>query len=85
MDNELIAQEVVQILAEMTGEFPETIDLDAPLADLFPETSVDMEGFLDLVFYLETEFGIYLPDEQLDAMQYGTVADAIAIVIQTIE
>ena len=71
------ATRVKKIIAEHLGLVEDGLKDDAHILDDLGADSLDT---VELVMSLEEEFGIEIPDQQMDDI--GTVAQAIAIVQQ---
>lgn len=71
------ATRVKKIIAEHLGLLEDSLKDDAHILDDLGADSLDT---VELVMSLEEEFGIEIPDQQMDDI--GTVAQAIAIVQQ---
>jgi acyl carrier protein len=66
MDRQDIAGKVIQVLAEMLHRKPETIRMESALgADL----ELDSFMAIEMLFQLEDQYGIEIPDEQVKAFQ----------------
>ena len=74
-----LVQTVVGAIAEVKHVPPETIDLDAALADL----GLDSLDTVTMIFELETGLGIAIPDEAVKSVR--TVQDVVDGVRRQVE
>ncbi|RJR54615.1 MAG: acyl carrier protein [Desulfobacteraceae bacterium] len=70
--SEEIAAKVIKVLAETLHREPKTIQLSSSLSD-----DLEMDSFMaiEMLFQLEDQYGIEIPDEQIQA--FKTVADIV--------
>jgi len=66
MENKDIADKVIQVLAEMLHRQPETIRMESTLRD-----DLEMDSFtaIEMLFQLEDQYGIEIPDEQVQTFR----------------
>ena len=66
MENKDIADKVIQVLAEMLHRQPETIRMESTLRD-----DLEMDSFtaIEMLFQLEDQYGIDIPDEQVQTFR----------------
>ena len=74
-----LVQTVLSAIAEVKHVAPETIDLDAPLADL----GLDSLDTVTMLFELETRLDIAIPDEAAKSVR--TVRDVVDGVRRLVE
>lgn len=67
-----IAERVIAVIARVRKIPPETISLDGT----FEELSIDSLGVIDLLFELEEEFDIEIPDDE--AMRMDTIGEVVS-------
>ena len=67
-----IADRVISVIARVRKIPPEEISLDGT----FVELGIDSLGTIDLLFELEEEFDIEIPDD--DALQMETIAEVVS-------
>lgn len=72
MERQEITDKVIHVLAEMLHRGPETIRTESSLMD-----DLEMDSFtaIEMLFKLEDQYGIEIPDEQLQA--FKTVLDIV--------
>jgi len=72
MERQEITDKVIQVLAEMLHRKPETIRMDSTLMD-----DLEMDSFtaIEMLFQLEDQYEIEIPDEQVQA--FKTVLDIV--------
>ncbi len=72
MERQEITDKVIHVLAEMLHRRPETIRVESRLAD-----DLEMDSFtaIEMLFKLEDQYGIEIPDEQVQALK--TVLDIV--------
>ena len=66
---------VIQIIAEVAGRDPATLDLDH---DLVMDVGLDSLDTVELAMQLEEQFELFLPDEAIEGMR--RVSDVVAMV-----
>ena len=66
MEKKDIADKVIQVLAEMLHRKPETIRMESTLRD-----DLEMDSFtaIEMLFQLEDQYGIEIPDEQVQTFR----------------
>ncbi len=66
MDRQEITGKVIQMLSEMLHRKPETIRMESSLTD-----DLEMDSFtaIEMLFQLEDQYGIEIPDEQVQAFK----------------
>ncbi len=65
------------IAREFLVEFSNEINEET---DLFERELIDSFGFVELVTFLDTEFGVKLSDEDMAAPEMGTLAGIVRLV-----
>lgn len=72
----MIFEKLVEILAEQLDADKESMNADTKIADDLGADSLDL---VDLLMSIEDEFGIEIPDEDVEGLQtIGEVADYIS-------
>lgn len=79
MTDESIEVRIIAGLAKIKKKKPETIQVQASLVE---DLEIDSLDTLDLIFQLEEEFGIEIPQEH--QLQFSTVQDVIEYVQQRV-
>lgn len=72
IDDVDIAKEVIRVLSETAHRDPETIRMESSLVD-----DLEMDSFMaiEMLFHLEDQYHIEIPDEQIKA--FRTVSDVV--------
>jgi acyl carrier protein len=65
-DDTAIAEKVILVLAETLHRDPQTIRLESSLVD-----DLEMDSFMaiEMLFHLEDQYGIEIPDEQIQTFK----------------
>ncbi len=66
MERQEITDRVIQVLAAMLHRKPETIRMESSLVD---DLGMDSFTAIEMLFQLEDQYGIEIPDEQVKAFQ----------------
>ncbi|MEJ5229990.1 MAG: acyl carrier protein [Pseudothermotoga sp.] len=80
MDKEELMERIKELVAEKLG-----VDIDevTPDADLIEDLDADSLDLVDLVMAFEDEFGVSIPDEQLEKIR--TVRDIFKVLYANIK
>ena len=64
-----------QFLKERFRNYEDSIGADDPLQEV-----VDSIGIFELVDFIESEFGISIPNEEFSPQMFGSIADILATI-----
>ena len=79
MDSEQIFEKVKKVIVEQLGVEEETVTLDASFLEDLGADSLDV---VDFIMELEEEFGLEIPDE--DVEKISTVRNAVDYILDNI-